>query len=147
MFCAVIRFTREEILQLRKPSKPLPELEKLGDIIFPGQQDPECFKQLDADEVYRLWHAAPESKGRAADAGRGRGRGRGKTIGLYLCAICIINHLMRSLFLTRWGGTRRVVSRSCSEGDGQLGRHRSRWKSRQWTGPGGLFCRHPQVPH
>ena len=79
----VLRFTRDEILSLRKPSKPIPELDILGDIVFLGQQDPECFKKLDADEVYRLWHLPSESKGRGAggEAGRGRGRGRGKAYG------------------------------------------------------------------
>lgn len=79
LFTVVIRFSREEILSLRRPSKPLPELTSLGDIFFPGQQDPECFKKLDADEVHRLWHATPDIRSRGGgDAGRGRGRGRGK---------------------------------------------------------------------
>ena len=69
----VIRYSREEILALKKPSKILPEMEPLAELVYPGQQDPECYKKLDNDDVYRLWHA-PDHKNRSTvDSSRGRG--------------------------------------------------------------------------
>lgn len=69
------------MLSLRKPSKPIPELEELVDVVFPGQQEPECSKKYDHEEFHRLWSVQTERGPRpgipgAGGPGRGRGRGR-----------------------------------------------------------------------
>lgn len=73
---AVVRFTREEIMCRRKPSKVLSTMMELHDILSIPPLDPVSFVALDHDEVYRLWHADKGNKDKEA-RGRGKGRGRG----------------------------------------------------------------------
>ena len=70
-FPSVIRFTREEIMSRRKPSKVLASMLELHDILSIPPLDPVSFTTLDYDEVHRLWHVDKGTKG-----GGGRGKGR-----------------------------------------------------------------------
>ena len=71
-FPLVIRFTREEIMSRRKPSKVLPSMLDLHDILSIPPLDPVSFTTLDYDEVHRLWHVDKGTK----SGGGGRGKGR-----------------------------------------------------------------------
>jgi hypothetical protein len=74
---AVIRFTREEIMSRRKPSKVLASMMDLHDVLSVPPLDPVSFTPLDHDEVYRLWHLDKGTKDKDGKARNAKGRGRG----------------------------------------------------------------------
>eukprot|EP00602_Paraphysomonas_sp_CaronLab_P005055 CAMPEP_0185032304 /NCGR_PEP_ID=MMETSP1103-20130426/20267_1 /TAXON_ID=36769 /ORGANISM="Paraphysomonas bandaiensis, Strain Caron Lab Isolate" /LENGTH=968 /DNA_ID=CAMNT_0027568149 /DNA_START=56 /DNA_END=2962 /DNA_ORIENTATION=+ len=73
----VIRFTRDEILALRRVTKCVPEMEGMGDIVSATALEPECLQPFDADEVLRIWNSSDSGRKEGPAKGRGRGRGKG----------------------------------------------------------------------
>lgn len=71
----VIRFTKEEMLSLRKPSKILSSMSDMLEMVSLTTQDPVCFEKLDPDDVLRIWNNS-ENRNNKDVGGRG-GRGRG----------------------------------------------------------------------
>ena len=51
MSLIVIRFTREQLIALRKDSKILTGMSSMNEIISLTQQNPVCFSRLEPDDV------------------------------------------------------------------------------------------------
>ena len=73
----VLRFTREEIMALRRPTRVLPEMLPHTEVVSEQCLEPVTLQPIDPDEVIRIWNAASDQIRTHKDA-RGRGRGRGK---------------------------------------------------------------------
>lgn len=81
MLCfVVIRFTKEEMLGGRKPSRMLASMSDMLEVCSVTALDPVCFEKLDPEDVIRIWNSAGgghHANGKGGEAvGRGRGRGR-----------------------------------------------------------------------
>eukprot|EP01038_Epipyxis_sp_PR26KG_P004893 gene4893-6852_t len=82
----VLRYTREEILSFRKPSKILPVMSEMMEILSITTLEPVCFEGLEQEDVIRIYnaHGSLDRNGnknnlndsRAILPGKGRGRGR-----------------------------------------------------------------------
>jgi hypothetical protein len=59
---AVVRFTREELLALYRPTKCLPEMVDLAEITALEYLEPECRNQVDTEEVCPLFASSPHSR-------------------------------------------------------------------------------------
>lgn len=73
----VLRYTRDEILAMRKPSRIIPEMLEIPDVVSEECLDPVLFNPIYPDEVIRIWNTATDQvRGQKDTRGRGRGRGR-----------------------------------------------------------------------
>jgi pyrimidine deaminase RibD-like protein len=67
-----VRYTREQLIALRKSSSILPSMKAMTEICSVESQEPVCFTKLEPEDVIRIWNAATNKDA----AGRGRGRVR-----------------------------------------------------------------------
>ena len=55
MPCVVVRFTRDEIIALRKPTRVIPDMLDVADVVTNDCLKPVLLKPIDPEEVIKIW--------------------------------------------------------------------------------------------
>jgi PERQ amino acid-rich with GYF domain-containing protein len=72
----IIRFTRSELLQIRKPTKVLSELADMPDIISVPPLEPAVLQAFNLDDFHKIWNADRDRQKDGVQMKNGKGKGR-----------------------------------------------------------------------